>query len=146
MDRIKSRAIDNRTTLPWTGPNGEAVLLPQQDKIRTLLADFFAPPSTGPDPFETEHARVEVLSGNGQAASTAALTLKRQGFEIADSQQTSSLARTSSIVIYNQKPATVDRLLSALRIGSDKVKEASDAESNVDIQVILGSDYSTCQR
>ncbi|MGB8644483.1 MAG: LCP family protein [Anaerolineae bacterium] len=145
MDRIKSRAIDNRVTSPWTGPNGEMVILPQPERIHSLLVEFFSQPTNEADPFETENARVQVVSGNASMANVASVTLKRQGFQMADPQAAPSVAPASSIIVYNSKPTTVQRLVSALRLNPNSVRTAS-TPSDVDIQVILGQDYNSCQR
>ncbi len=146
MYRIKSRAIDNRVTTPWITPEGAWVLLPQPEKIHAVLVDFFAQPTAGPDPFESEQARVQVVSGNAQLANTTSVSLKRQGFTMADPQTSATLATRSSIVVYNQKPATVQRLLGALRLNPDSVKTVSSPSAAADIQVILGRDYNACQK
>lgn len=146
MDRIKSFAIDNHVTTPWVGPAGEWVLLPQPEKIHSLLVEFFSPPSTGDDPFESEKASVQIVSGNSQAANIAAVALKRQGFNISDLQAAPSLAPVSSIVVYQPKPATVQRLVDALKIDPNNVHTGADPAAKVDVQVILGRDYNACQR
>ncbi len=146
MDRIKSRAIDNRVTTPWTSPAGEMVLLPQPEKIHAVLVDLFSESAPGADPFETEGARIRLTSGNEQALSTTAVALKRQGFNIAETSTVNTLAARSSVTVFNPKPATVERLLGALRLGPDAVQTASAASSNVDIEVYLGRDYNSCQK
>jgi polyisoprenyl-teichoic acid--peptidoglycan teichoic acid transferase len=146
LDRIKSLAIDNHSTTPWVTPDGAMVLLPQPEKIHSLLVQFFSEPTNGPDPFELEKARVQVVSGSQQIANTATVALKRQGFDVTDPQITPALAPVSSIVVYHQEPATVQRLLSALRIDANNVQTAAKPAAPVDVQVILGRDYNACQR
>jgi LCP family protein required for cell wall assembly len=146
LDRIKSRAIDNRVTTSWTGPAGEWVLLPQPEKIHSLLVEYFSQASNQDDPFEAEKARVQIVSGNPQAANLAAVALARQGFNIADLQAAPALAAASSIVVYQPKPATLQRLVTALRMSPDNVRTVTDSSAKFDIQVILGRDYNACQR
>lgn len=146
LDRLKSRAIDNRVTRPWTGPAGEAVLLPQPEKIHSLLVDFFSDSSTTDLSFEEEQARIQVVSGNPQAANIAVVSLQRQGFIVTNPEATGSLSPTSSLIVYHAKPATVQRLVDALRINPNNVRNVDSPNSQVDIQVILGRDYNSCQR
>ncbi len=146
MDKIKSRAIDSQYVIPWTGPNGEAVLLPQSEKIHSLLVEFFSPPSDAQDPFDTENASVQVVSGDSSMANVATVSLRRQGFQMVDPLGASTIAPASSIVVYNNKPATIQRLAAALRINSNNIRTVSDPSAKVDIQVILGRDYNSCQK
>jgi polyisoprenyl-teichoic acid--peptidoglycan teichoic acid transferase len=146
LDRLKSRAIDNRLTTPWTGPAGEDVLLPQPEKIHSLLVDFFSDSTGTEDPFEAENARVQIVSGNPQAANIAVVALERQGFNMTNPQAAPTLAATSSILINHPEPATVQRLVDALRISPGNVRTVNDPSAAADIQVILGQDYNSCQR
>jgi LCP family protein required for cell wall assembly len=146
MDRLKSRAIDNHTTTPWIGPAGEDVLLPQPEKIHSLLAEFFSDQATVDDPFEAENARVQIVSGNPQTANIAVVALARQGFNMVNPQASPTMAASSSIIVYHPEPATVQRLVDALRLSPDRVQSVDDPSAPADIQVILGRDYNSCQR
>lgn len=145
MDRLKSRAIDNHSTTPWIGPAGEQVLLPQPEKIHSLLVDFFSDSASVDDPFEAENATIRVLSGNPQSANIAVIALERQGFHVAN-PASSPTAATSSILVYHPKPLTLQRLVDALKINPNNVKTVNDPSATVDIQVTLGRDYNPCQR
>ena len=101
FDRLKSLAIDNHSTTPWIGPSGEDVLLPQPEKIHSLLVQFFSDTTTSDAPFEAENARVQIVSGNPQAANVAVIALQRQGFNMVNPQAASTIAAASSIVVYH---------------------------------------------
>jgi polyisoprenyl-teichoic acid--peptidoglycan teichoic acid transferase len=146
LDRVKSLAIDNHETTPWVSPAGEDVLLPQAEKIHSLLVDFFSDSASSDQSFEAEEARVQIVSGNVQSANVAAVSLKRQGFNVTNPQAAPTLAATSSITAFRNKPVTVQHLVDALRINPNNVKFVNAPSSPVDIQVILGRDYNTCQR
>ncbi|MGE5140298.1 MAG: LCP family protein, partial [Rudaea sp.] len=146
MDKIKMRSIDNRSTIPWTGPNGESVLLPNSERIHSLFVEYFAQPTLGVDPFEEEKARVQVFAGDKQTADVATLALKRQGFSVADPEIGGVVPPASSLLVNTDKPASVQRLLSALRINPSAVKTNPDPSAQIDIQVLLGRDYNACQK
>lgn len=146
LDRLKSRAIDNHVTTPWLGPAGEQVLLPQPEKIHSLLVDFFSDSTATIDPFEGENASIQVVSGNPQVANLAVVALERQGFNVTNPQASPSLAATSSILVFHQKPVTVQQLVTSLRINPANVKNVDDPSATSDITVILGRDYNSCQR
>jgi LCP family protein required for cell wall assembly len=146
LDRLKSRAIDNHTTTPWIGPAGEDVLLPQPEKIHSLLVEFFSGSATADQPFEAEDARIQIVSANVQAANVAVVSLQRQGFNVTNPQAAPTLAATSSILVYHAKPVTVQRLVDALKINPNNVHNIDTQSAPVDIQVILGRDYNSCQK
>lgn len=146
LDRLKSRAIDNHSTTPWVGPAGEQVLLPQPEKVHSVLVDFFSESGSVDDPFEAENASVRIISGNPQTANIAVVALERQGFHVTNPQSSPTFAPTSSIVVYHPKPLTVQRLVDALRINPKNVQSVDDPSATTDIQVTLGRDYNSCQR
>jgi len=146
MDRIKSRAIDNRTTIPYVTPEGAQVLLPNMEKIHSLLVEFFSP-FTGVDEVELENAKIQIVSGNPDAAQVAATSLQRQGLNaIADTPRI-PLAAKSTITVFKNKPATAQFLATLLRLDpTTSIQNANDESSSYDILVNLGRDYNTCQK
>lgn len=146
MDHIKSMAIDNRVSTPYITPAGEWVLLPNAEKIHALLVDFFASPTQEVDAVEQEQARVQLVSGNPEAADLATVFLRRQGITVTESQDAISLAPKSVITVYNNKPATLQRLQNVLRINPASVQTVSDPSAQFDLQVNLGRDYNSCQK
>lgn len=147
MDKIKSRAIDNRTTIPYTTPEGAMVLLPNPEKIHSLLVEFFSPFGDDVDTLDSEHATIELTSGNLQAAQIAQTALKRQGVETTLNTSPIPLAAQSTIMVYQTKPATAQRLASLLRLDpASSIVNANDANPHADIVVNLGRNYNACQR
>ena len=59
---IKSKAISGREIQAWTTPQGAAVLLPREERIRTLLETFYAP--SDPENLDAgDRIRVQILNG-----------------------------------------------------------------------------------
>lgn len=147
MDKIKSRAIDNRTTIPYTTPEGAMVLLPNAEKIHSLLVEFFAPFGNDADTVESEQATIQLVSGNPQAAQIAQSTLKRQGVNATVATNTIPLAPASTITLYRNKPATAQRLAALLRLDpAASIVNAGDPNAPADIIVNLGRNFNACQR
>jgi LCP family protein required for cell wall assembly len=146
MDKIKSRAIDNRSTIPYVTPEGAQVLLPNPEKIHSVLVEFFAPTTNQVDEAADENASILVVSGNLQAADVAATSLKRQGLNAVAGNDAVPLAPTSSITMYTNKPATASRLADLLHLAPSTILTASDASAPADIVVNLGRNYNTCQK
>lgn len=146
MDKIKARAIDNRSTIPYITPEGAQVLLPNAEKIHAVLVEFFASDTAQVDAVEMENATIRIVSGNPQAAALAATTLKRQGLNASADGPAPPLAARSSITVYSNKPATAQRLAALLRLDSASIQTATDAVADADIVVNLGQNYNSCQR
>ena len=146
MDKIKSRAIDNRSTIPYITPEGAQVLLPNAEKIHAVLVDLFASQTDAADAVATENASVRIISGNPQAAEIAATTLHRQGLNTVAGNDAIPLAPASSITMYVNKPATAQKLAALLRIDPAVIHFESTAQPPADIVVNLGHNYNTCQK
>lgn len=146
MDKIKSRAIDNRSTIPYITPEGAQVLLPNAEKIHSVLVEFFAPVTDQVDAVAAENATILIESGNPQAAAIAATSLKRQGLNVTASTSAVPLAPASAITIYNNKPETAQRLAALLRLDPSSIQTATDGNAPADIVVNLGRNYNSCQR
>ncbi|MBI4673026.1 MAG: LCP family protein [Chloroflexi bacterium] len=146
MNQIKSRAIDNRSTIPYITPEGAQVLLPNPEKIHAVLVEFFAPIADEVDAVATENARIQILSGNPQAAGIAATALKRQGLNTTAAAELVPLAASSTITLYKNKPATAQRLAALLRIDPASIQTATDGAAPFDIVVNLGRNYNACQK
>lgn len=147
MDKIKSRAIDNRVTIPYVTPEGAMVLLPNAEKIHSLLVEFFAPMGEEVDLAAQENASVEITSGNLGAAQIAETALKRQGINATLSVQQIPLAATSTITLNRNKPATAQRLAALLRLDpTASILYGNDSAARFDITVNLGRNYNSCQK
>lgn len=145
MDKIKSVAIDNRTSVPYITPEGAWVLLPNNEKIHALLVDFFSPFSETVDQAELENAKIQVVSGDSNASGIAVTFLKRHGMN-AEAGAPVPMAQASTITVYHDKPATAERLASLLRLDPASIVNTPDPAAAADIVVNLGRDYNSCQK
>lgn len=147
MDKIKSRAIDNRVTQSYITPEGAWVLLPNMPKIHALLVEFFAPASEELDQVAVENATIEIESGNPEFAAIAQAALKRQGVNATIGTNPVPFESSSTITLYSNKPATAQRLAALLRLDpSTSIMHSGDQAAPANIVVNLGRDYNSCQK
>lgn len=90
-----------------------------------------------------EVATVAVLNGTIRAgfAGATANRLRDHGIDVAyvDNADHQNYA-TTTVVVYQEKPLTLERVLRTLDVGADAVVYEQDPESAYDIVVILGED------
>ncbi len=140
---ITSVVIDYNYVSDATTPDGQEVLIPDRDKIRTLRDSLFTP--AGADDktlMAAESARVEVLNGAGVTglAQATAEWLRAQGINVVavDTADRSDYAQTE-ILDYTGKPRTTAWLARTFHVLS--ATDGSDPTSQVDIKIILGADW-----
>ena len=151
---ILSRAIGPSLVQGWLTPQGAAVLLPREGKIRAMLEDFYAPVDLQRlDAADRVH--IQVLNGwqRKDAEQLAAAALRWSGVKVVDTgpAQRRDYAQTQ-ILVYNGDTAAAARIASQLKVPLTSIQDpdadqgAPASENRVDIQVILGRDYNPCQR
>jgi LCP family protein required for cell wall assembly len=147
---ILSRAITHKQVKAWMTPQGAAVLVPTEGKLRAFLEDYYAPIDTaGLD--APQKVRVEVLNGleRPQVEQLAAAELRRAGFKVvgtalADRQ---NYAHTE-IQILNGDVAAGERAAEQLNVPANSIHDLTGTKepNPADILIILGRDYDPCRR
>jgi hypothetical protein len=150
---IISQAIGRKQVKSWRTPQGAAVLLPREDRIRAMLESFYA--LTDPTrPGTADQVRVEVLNGAGcyQAEQLAAVALRLRGFQVAstgqadlqDYAQTQIRVHSGALAFGEEVAKELGVPLTAIQDLTTSGEEAHPSNS-IDIRVILGTDYGSCQ-
>jgi LCP family protein required for cell wall assembly len=150
---ILSRAIGTSHVQGWMTPQGAAVLLPRQDKVQTLLDNYYVPV----DPKNAAGANklaVRVLNGSQRrdADQLAVANLRWAGYKakpagVADQQ---NYAQTQ-ILVYTGRTGAAQEIARELQVPAARIQdltgtaEQPDPANPVDFQVILGRDYDPCQ-
>jgi LCP family protein required for cell wall assembly len=146
--RIRSKAIDASMTQGWTTPEGAAVLLPREDRIRAALESFYAPLDTVALDADNR-VRVQVMNGwpRKEAEQLAAAALKWEGYQIMGTSlaERQDVAKTE-IVVYNGDQARGEEIARLLGVPLTSVQLQPDPSRPVDVQVTLGADYNPCSR
>jgi LCP family protein required for cell wall assembly len=152
--RIISKAIGRSHVQSWLTPEGAAVLLPREDKIRAMLENLYTPVDVARLD-ALGKVRIRVLDGSprNEVDKLAASTLRWEGFKVVGTGEADrqDYAQTS-ILIYTGDRAAAEGVAQALNVSPAGIqdftglKEQPDPAKPVDIQIILGRDYNPCQQ
>ncbi len=151
---IRRLVFDRSMAVGTLTASGASVLMPQMDVIRPAVNAFFNPtvtPAPTPTPasplaqqLASEGARVAVLNGssNPDLARLAAEWLAGQGYNIVGyaNADRDDYAQTQ-IIDYGGKSFALRQLVELLAIGDENIRPATNANGDVDIQIILGADF-----
>lgn len=150
---IDTAAITNKQVKHWTTPEGAQVLLPRADELQALLEGFYAPKE--PSDKKEAKIRVEVIDGSGvhDAEQLAAAELKRAGFKAKGRSTTDATnpARTQ-IIVRTGSLADGEQVAGVLAVSDRGIQDEThipdppNPSNQVDIRVILGTDYDPCRR
>lgn len=148
--QIKKGIIDYQMVIPTKSPEGEAILKPITDKIRTLRDELFATagsksplatPAVGSSLVRDEAARVVVWDGSGAGlGERTAEYLRGQGanvIQVADA----AYQPGTKIEIFNGKPNTVAWLAQYMGVAPANIWNAYDPAAGLDVRVTLGGDW-----
>ncbi len=133
-------------------PDGLDVLIPITQNIRILRDEIFStsasagPLAAGGDPAElmrAEAASISVLNGTSTSglATTAQEYLISLGLNVANVGNSDFTAYTT-VIDYTGNPYTVQYLVQMLRIQATRIFSRFDPNSTVDVEVIIGADWS----
>lgn len=135
-----------------TSPEGDEVLKPIADQIRTLRDEVFfsteneASPALDlsvPERLQAEGAKISILNGTSLAGLASRTTeyLQSLGLSIAEAGNGDQLYTSTTIFDYTGKPYTNQFLMEALNVSSNRLFSRYDPTSQVDVVVILGADW-----
>lgn len=143
-ENIHTAVIDYTMVVETKTPSGGDVLLPNREKIRTLVDEMF---SSGNNHRRVpgESAQIEVLNGAGVpglAAQLAAL-LKEQGFEVVaiENADRSDYAETL-ILDYGSNTQTVALLAQLLNVAERNIRQETTGQPGTgNLRIIVGRDF-----
>jgi polyisoprenyl-teichoic acid--peptidoglycan teichoic acid transferase len=149
---INRGIINYDMVIQTKSPQGEAILKPIPDKIRTLRDQLFATagsrsPIAVPNPGSTlvkdEAAKVVVWDGTnvpGLADKTAEY-LRGQGINVIQVGNAGGYAPGTKIEIFNGKPNTVNFLAQLMGVASANIWNTYDPKAGLDVRITLGGDW-----
>jgi LCP family protein required for cell wall assembly len=146
--RIRSRYVGSNQTIDWTNADGWRVLLPRYDRIQQTVASLYWPPSADEDQAAKEGARIQVRNGTyrAQLARIAADQLNWRGLKVIDTGLADSPDyKQTRIIVYGDKPLTLDLLMQELGVSPENVIYQPDPNQPAEFLVILGEDYDPCR-
>jgi LCP family protein required for cell wall assembly len=150
--RILSRAIGPQHVQSWVTPQGAAVLLPREDRIRQLLESFYAPVNTG-ELDAKDKVRVQILNGStrSQAEELAAAALRWEGFKVVSSGPAESQDQVlTEILVYDGNVTAGSEAAQVLGVPASAVQDLTgtqppDPSQSADLVIVLGMNYNPCQ-
>ena len=131
----------------WTTPEGALVLLPIDEEIQALLAEFYGQADMD-FRLSLGEVRVEVLNGSQRpdAQRLAATTLHWEGFKIARAGTAdSAYYPESQVIVYNAPTEAAEAAAQFLDLPRSSLQYQHDPSQSVDIRIILGADYDPCK-
>ncbi len=151
-NNIRYGAIDGTMTTTVVTPQGAMVQMADWDKVRALVDQLFPMSGSTAEPTPSllsisladEGARIRVQNGTMTArlAEETAIELRDNGFNVIRYDSADRLDYTDTwIIVYVDKPYTVQALAKNLGITPQNIRYQLDTKSDVDILVILGRDY-----
>ncbi len=151
IDEVQKLVIDTSMTQSFRTENGAAALLLLRDQVRPAIDAMF---STSP---AIDTAQLELLNGvatedaglvirngtpTGSLAARTARYLQAQGFRILGHGIADRMDYASTVIIdYTGNPSTVRQLQQLLSLTDDQIEYDPNADSQVDVFIILGADY-----
>jgi LCP family protein required for cell wall assembly len=151
-DDIRSGVIDARYTSDYVTPDGQQVLVPQRERIRTLIDELFYARAT-PDPdspsdeqanIAEERATIAVYNGGAAVgmAGQAKTYLEARGFKVVEAGNADRFDYAhTQIVDYAGKPYTTRALAQLFAIPQGAILSGAEPNHPVNIVIILGQDF-----
>ena len=152
MQGIKRAAIGSDQVTSTYSPEGLDILQPDPEKIRLLRDEIFttggpilpaATPGNTEGSMEEENASVAVLNATntpGLAAESSEY-LKSQGINVTQTGNAEQAESQTVIIDYTGNPYTVQYLIELMNIQPGNIYSRYDANSEVDIALLLGDDW-----
>lgn len=150
-ERIRAEVIGFDYVYNETTPDGQQVLVPVRENIRTLRDELFAPPAIPtpeledlPEAMRRENASVVILNGTrifGLAAATESY-LEAQGIRVMEIGNADSADyRTTQIIDYGSHPNTASFLVRFMGLPPLNIHSGIEDEVEYDVLIILGDDW-----
>jgi len=150
QDHIQKGIIDKNYVLFGTSPDNLSILIPLKDKIQLLRDKIFTTFGLGPETpgstqerMQAENARVLLYdgSGNPQILTRTESFLRNQGMNIIQSSPAGEPYGTSLIIDHTGNPHTLQYFVELMGVRSGNIRSQFDPNSQVDVEVFLGSDW-----
>jgi LCP family protein required for cell wall assembly len=147
-DQIENfRLIRTYHTQPWQPPDGAFVQLPVRETVFDLMVDFYTPPTS--NQLSLTNASIRVVNGTTNDQWDR-LVAERLGWSNIGASAGGAADRTdygSTVVIDytgSDKGSILSLVLNAVNARPENVIVQPDANREVDFEVIVGADYSSC--
>jgi LCP family protein required for cell wall assembly len=150
-DQIRTEVLDYDYVYNEVTPDGQAVLIPVRENIRTLRDQLFAPPAIPtpviedlPELMAEEAARVAVYNGTqvfGLAGATQEYLLEQDISVTEIGNADSADYRSTQIIDYGSFPSTALYLAQLMDIPPLNISNSQKPVGDFDLLIILGNDW-----
>ncbi len=150
-DQIRTEVLDYNYVYNEVTPDGQAVLIPIRDNIRSLRDQLFAPPAIPTPVIENlselmaeESARVAVYNGTqvfGLAATTQEYLLENDISVVEIGNADSADYRSTQIIDYGSFPSTARYLAQIMDIPPLNISNSQKPIGDFDLLIIIGNDW-----
>ncbi len=152
LDNIRKAVIGTDAVMLGTSPDELSILIPIPDKVRITRDSIFTiggpvgPMAVAEDPvklMEAEQTRISVQNGTTQAglATRTAQWFRSLGLNVVEETSADQIYNSSLIIVYTGKPYTIKYLAETMDISTSRIYNRYNPDSQVDVAVILGTDW-----
>lgn len=168
LTEVRQLVLDNRFGTETYSDDGAWILLPNRERIRVAMRDFFAAPTDttivadaaiintpataaalqeGISALDAHDIRVEILNGAGYpgAAAMTQTILEARGWNVVSIGDADRLDYRRTLVVNYRTPATLVEKISADLAVQPTVSKLTGLanEQNIDLRIIIGQDFIT---
>ena len=149
LQEIRQLVLDSNYGVETYAENGAWILLPDRTRVRTALAEFFAPPtqtrSSVVAQADPDWVRIEILNGTGEPGVAAATRdlLQSQGWQVVSigDADRSDYGRTL-IINYGVSDELVQRVTTDLELEPNLSSlQGLNVAAPVDVRIVVGRDF-----
>ncbi len=138
-NQIRQVVVDESAASNWVTPQGGQVLLPNRERIRELVSQLFNLPA------HPESIALQNGTSTKDLATSARTYLNNLGYNVVQTGDAQGTFDKSVIYDYLGSYNSTTQLASALGLPTTAISATADAQSPVDVLVILGKDYTPRQ-
>ncbi len=133
-----------------TKDGAASVILPNRDRIRILRDQVFGGGPLGPaaggelvDLMKAENAKVLVMNGTRkpEQAKAASQLLREKGVTAVGESSASQIVGQTTFIDHTGNPYTIRYIMQVLNISESRIKSAYDPAADVDVEAIIGPDW-----
>ncbi|MCL5995258.1 MAG: LCP family protein [Chloroflexi bacterium] len=146
-DNITRVTVDEHTALDWTLASGAQILIPVRERIGQLGAALYHQPTSAAGTAASDANRIAIQNGTHTQTLTgdAQTLLQDRGFIVIPVNDAQTDYANSMIFDFHASDQVAQQVATTLGLPSSAITTTADANSQVDVLVILGADYHPAQ-
>ena len=150
LQEVRQEVLDSRYGEEKVTEDAGWILIPDREKVRTAVNQFFMPPTANaatPEGIDPHWVRIEVLNGSGEQGVAAQTRdyLQAQGWQVVAIGDADRSDYSKTLVVNYGVPETIIQRMSqdlALQPGASTLKGLSSTQP-IDLRIVVGRDILT---